>query len=85
MASEPALTLAGEVSALGVCRAHSGTILGLLLDPAQADAASIAAFAARRLPGAVTVECFSLVDGGPRFSVEWDETILQQVEVMYAS
>ena len=49
------LSLAREVQALGVCRAHSGTLLGLLLDPRQADVARIIALAAQRLASAVTV------------------------------
>jgi L-threonine kinase len=63
----PALTLAREVKALGVCRAHSGTLLGLLLDPRSADIAAITALAARRLTPAVTVFSQPLVGGGPRW------------------
>ncbi len=64
---EPALALAGEVNALGVCRAHSGTLLGLLLDPVHADMPAIIDFVARRLPDGVSVACYPLMDGGPRY------------------
>jgi len=63
---EPALSLARDVRALGVCRAHSGTLLGLLLDPRDADIARITALAARRFAPAVTVCSRSLVSGGLR-------------------
>jgi L-threonine kinase len=63
----PTLALAHEVQAVGVCRAHSGTLLGLLLDPRHADVARITALAAQRLAPAVTVFSLPLVSGGPRF------------------
>lgn len=64
---KPAMILARDVRALGVCRAHSGTLLGLLLDPRQVDVARITALAAQRLAPAVTVFSLPLVSGGPRF------------------
>jgi L-threonine kinase len=66
---ELALALAREVGALGVCRAHSGTLLGLLLDPVHADVPAIVDFVARRLPDGVNVAHYPLVDGGPRYNV----------------
>jgi L-threonine kinase len=63
---EPTLTLARDVRALGVCRAHSGTLLGLLLDPKDADVPAITALAARRFAPAVTVFSRPLVSGGLR-------------------
>jgi L-threonine kinase len=66
---EPALALARKVGALGVCRAHSGTLLGLLLDPVHADVPAIVDFVAHRLPDGVSVACHPLVDGGPRYNV----------------
>jgi len=63
---EPTLSLARDVSALGVCRAHSGTLLGLLLDPEDADVLAITALAARRFAPAVTVFSLPLVSGGLR-------------------
>jgi L-threonine kinase len=66
---EPVLALAEEVRALGVCRAHSGTLLGLLLDPRCVDVDSAASFVSRRLPRTVTVTSNALVNGGPRHPV----------------
>jgi L-threonine kinase len=63
---EPTLSLAREVSALGVCRAHSGTLLGLLLDPKDADVPAITAHAVRRFAPAVAVFSRPLVSGGLR-------------------
>jgi L-threonine kinase len=64
---EMALSLAQAVGALGVCRAHSGTLLGVLLDPAVADVEAGLAFVARRLPLGVGVRLRRLVAGGPRY------------------
>ena len=63
---ERILSLAREVRAVGVCRAHSGTLLGLLLDPQDADVSSITALAAQRFASAVTVFSRPLVSGGLR-------------------
>jgi L-threonine kinase len=63
---ESTLALAREVRALGVCRAHSGTLLGLLLDPKDADVSAITARAAQRFAPAVTVFSRPLVSGGLR-------------------
>jgi L-threonine kinase len=65
---EPVLALAEEVGALGVCRAHSGTLLGLLFDPRCTDLPAVATFVARRLPPSVSATPYRLVDGGPRYS-----------------
>lgn len=67
---DSALRLARDVGALGVCRAHSGTLLGLLLDPARADVPACTAYVSRRLTAKVSVSPQSLVDGGPRFGME---------------
>ena len=67
---EPALKLARDVSALGVCRAHSGTLIGLLLDPARADVAAAMDWVQRQVD--VRVANYPLVAGGPRYNV--DET-----------
>jgi L-threonine kinase len=66
---EPALAMAREVGALGVCRAHSGTLLGLLLDPVHADVPAIGDFVAHRRPDGISVACYPLVNGGPRYNV----------------
>lgn len=63
---EAALGLAGEIGALGVCRAHSGTILGLLLDPRHADTPGAVDFLRRQLPADIAVTRYRLVGGGPR-------------------
>jgi L-threonine kinase len=63
---EPTLALARDVRALGVCRAHSGTLLGLLLNPKDVDVPAITALAARRFAPAVTVFSRPLVSGGLR-------------------
>jgi L-threonine kinase len=62
----PVLGLARDVKALGVCRAHSGTLLGLLLDPRCADVGSIVALTVRRFVPAFTIFSLPLVHGGPR-------------------
>ena len=49
-----------------MCRAHSGTLLGLLLDSKDADVLAITALVARRFAPAVTVFNQSLVSGGLR-------------------
>jgi L-threonine kinase len=62
----PALRLAQDIGALGLCRAHSGTLVGLLLDPARVDVRSCTTYVAEHLPTNVTASVQSLVDGGPR-------------------
>ena len=59
-------SLSRQVHALGVCRAHSGTLLGLLVDGDRLDVQFARQFVARRLGSRATVTCYSLVDGGPR-------------------
>lgn len=62
-----ALRLAREVGALGVCVAHSGTLLGLLLSPETHEVRSIFWFLRRRLlERGVRVEARRMVGGGPR-------------------
>lgn len=80
---EPTLALGREVGALGVCRAHSGTLLGLLLTPLQVDLPAALDFVTRRLPAGVSVACYPLVDGGPRF--EADLGRLERQDVALAS
>lgn len=60
------LQLAKEVGAYGVCVAHSGTALGLLLPPDQPTAVRVAAEARRSLTGLVDVWATRLIDGGAR-------------------
>jgi L-threonine kinase len=67
---EPVLALARQVGALGVCRAHSGSLLGLLLDHQHTDAASARAFVAGGVPAAAAVSLYAMVDGGPRYGID---------------
>ena len=60
------LLLSREVGALGVCRAHSGTLLGILVDSTAQDVAEVVAWVQSRVPDGVTVRAFPLVGGGPR-------------------
>lgn len=63
---EPALSLAKEMGALGVCRAHSGTLLGILLDVDEDILPDVLARVADRLRGSAAVFASPLVGGGPR-------------------
>jgi L-threonine kinase len=58
----PALALARRAGALGLCRAHSGTVLGLLLAPDQDPAPVLRE--ATALPGVRRVWLANLVGGG---------------------
>ncbi len=60
---EPCLKWAQAIHAPGVCRAHSGTLLGILLDPGQ-DAGQVLRYLASRVPGQVTVSLHALAGGG---------------------
>lgn len=61
-----ALSLSREVGAVGLCRAHSGTILGILLDPGRTAVGQAVAYCQRRLGVGVQVFSTPLVSGGPR-------------------
>ncbi len=61
-----ALDLSRALGGLGVCRAHSGTILGVLLDPRRTGPDEALRGGRRRLSEAVTVRLQGLVDGGAR-------------------
>lgn len=63
---EAALDLSRTLGGLGVCRAHSGTILGLLIDPARVEPATALQGARAALPPGVTMRLHQLVDGGAR-------------------
>lgn len=60
-------SLSRRVGALGVCRAHSGSILGILLDPSRADHAAALRYVRGHLGSAASVTPARLVDGGPRY------------------
>jgi L-threonine kinase len=61
-----ALHLAHEVGALGICRAHSGTVLGILLDPLCTETSSVVALAMRRFATPLDIFSLPLSSGGPR-------------------
>lgn len=66
-ASLPAVRREGNVlGALGVCVAHSGTIVGLLFEAARPDLEGIRDRMVRRLPGLKRTWVTHLVSGGPR-------------------
>lgn len=60
-----ALALAHDLGAMGICRAHSGTLLGLLLDPRHTEIPHAVALAAQRCGPTVRVFSRPLVGGGP--------------------
>jgi L-threonine kinase len=62
---EPAIHLAREVGAVGVCRAHSGTVIGLLLD-LSIEPGRVQSVAQQRLPEHIHMFNLPLVAGGPR-------------------
>lgn len=64
---EKTFQIATKMDALGVCRAHSGTILGIIVDPEKEDTEGAVAYAATQLPISVHVSCHCIVDGGPRY------------------
>lgn len=65
---ETVIALARDVGALGVNVAHSGTVIGLLLDPAQADGPATVAYLTTHLPDLESISLHRMVGGGPRFS-----------------
>ena len=66
---ETAVRLCNQIDALGVCRAHSGTILGLILDPTQIDIDSATTYIQENVHPAVSVNHHHIVGGGPRYSI----------------
>jgi len=65
--------LSTSVGGLGVCRAHSGTLLGILLDADEEGARAAWQFVARHLPREVSVRLHHLCDGGPHDPVSRDQ------------
>ena len=68
-ALEAVIALARQVGGLGVNVAHSGTVMGLLLDPRRSDTPAIVAYLQPRLPGLTLLYCTRLVDGGARICI----------------
>ncbi len=60
------LRVSRSTGALGICAAHSGTLLGLLLDPREHDVEEIARLLRARLPGFAGIYRQRMIDGGPR-------------------
>jgi len=58
------------VGALGVNVAHSGTVIGLLLDPSHADGLATVAYLTAHLPGLESISLNRMVGGGPRLALE---------------
>ena len=63
---DTALRLAQDIRAVGVCRAHSGTIIGLLIDPHDTEMSHACNLARQRCPASVSVRGVSVIGGGPR-------------------
>lgn len=72
--------LARAVGAVGVSRAHSGTIIGILLPPAPADDDARLAWLRARLPAGISVRWATLVGGGARVEVELAEASMTPTE-----
>lgn len=58
------ISLAGHVHAYGVCRAHSGTLVGVLLNPHIIETNRAEAFFRKFLPAGVTIYSHQLINGG---------------------
>ncbi|MCL5959774.1 MAG: hypothetical protein M1358_10780 [Chloroflexi bacterium] len=63
---EAVLRLAQKMGAAGVNVGHSGTVIGVLLDPRRNDAMGIAPFLRLELPDVENVQVCRLVGGGWR-------------------
>lgn len=61
---EQVISLAREVGAVGVNVAHSGTVIGVLLDARRCDKEAVADFLRRRLSGLESLLICSLIGGG---------------------
>jgi L-threonine kinase len=62
---EPVLALSRQVGAAGICRAHSGTILGMLFPASDFDEGSILPYIQKHLPREVQFRQTALTGGGP--------------------
>lgn len=63
----PVLAAATAAGAVGVVTAHSGTVLGVLVDPARAALARVLAALREAAPACAVLFVCHLVDGGPRW------------------
>ncbi|MDR3577906.1 MAG: hypothetical protein P4L50_28920 [Anaerolineaceae bacterium] len=62
-----ALPLSKQLGAAGICRAHSGTIVGLIF-PQDYDQDAVLEYLSVKLPANVQIRPARLVDGGPRYA-----------------
>ena len=81
---DDAMRIARSVRALGVCRAHSGTLLGLLIDAVTTDVAAVTAYIARRLPF-LTVHVHRLTGGGAVDPRNFDAAAVKKALACFAS
>lgn len=63
-ALDATLALARQVGAVGVNVGHSGTVIGILLDPRRSDTGAVAGFVKKRLEQVVLLFVTRLVNGG---------------------
>jgi len=59
------LSLAAQVNGVGVCRAHSGSVLGILLDTARTDLSRVVQYCRERMEQPCDVSLHRMVGGGP--------------------
>ncbi len=78
---EKVLWLCEQVGAAGVCRAHSGTILGLLLPDERDDLNDLIEFGRSHLPAGLDWVRTRLTGGGARFCEVPDEECLHPESV----
>jgi L-threonine kinase len=64
---ETVLGLAHSLHAHGICRAHSGTLLGILLDPEQIHPLEACTYVRKHLPSTTMVRKHYLINGGPQY------------------
>lgn len=62
---EQALDLARQTGGISVCRAHSGTILGLLYSKTVWDEKTVAAYLRKHLPAQICLHVAELTGGSP--------------------
>lgn len=62
---EHALALARQVGASGVCRAHSGSILGMLFPKNAFDHQSVIRYIQKHLPTQIHLRVTEITGGGP--------------------
>ena len=71
---EKALQLGKQIGAVGVCRAHSGTIFGFLLAEEHDDEVELIDYCQKHLPGKINWTCTRILGGGARFITDSNDT-----------